>query len=106
MTEKPSDKQIEARNGLPDELKPIFDDFVADYKYAATLRHGRPYISYIVLADMIRAGWRLSAKPKPDREAYYKMLRERSDSEVQKARAMIHSQVISQANSQDKKSTP
>lgn len=63
MTEKPSDKQIEARNSLPDELKPIYDDFVADYKYAATLRYGRPYISYIVLADMIRAGWRLSAEP-------------------------------------------
>ena len=63
MAEKPSEKQIEARNSLPEELKPIFDDFVADYKYAATLRHGRPYISYIVLADMVRAGWRLSAKP-------------------------------------------
>ena len=63
MTEKPSEKQIEARNGLPAELKPIFDDFVVDYKYAATMRHGRPYISYIVLSDMIRAGWRLSAKP-------------------------------------------
>lgn len=63
MIEKTSEKQIEARNSLPDELKPIFDDFVADYKYVATMRHGRPYISYIVLADMIRAGWRLSAKP-------------------------------------------
>ena len=63
MTEKPSEKQQEARNSLPDELKPVFDDFVADYKYVATMRHGRPYISYIVLADMIRAGWRLSAKP-------------------------------------------
>jgi hypothetical protein len=63
MTERPSDKQIEARNSLPDELKPIFDDFVADYKYAATIHHGRPYVSYIVLADMIRSGWRLSAKP-------------------------------------------
>ena len=63
MAEKQSEKQIEARNSLPNELKPIFDDFVADYKYVATLRHGRPYISYIVLADMIRAGWRLSAKP-------------------------------------------
>ena len=63
MAEKPSEKQIEARNSLPEELKPIFDDFVADYKYAATMRHGQPYISYIVLADMIRAGWRLSAKP-------------------------------------------
>ncbi|MHC4111561.1 MAG: hypothetical protein ACYSWZ_06350 [Planctomycetota bacterium] len=63
MTEKPSEKQIEARDSLPDELKPIFDDFVSDYKYAATMRHGRPYISYIVLADIVRAGWRLSAKP-------------------------------------------
>ena len=63
MTEKPSEKQIEARNSLPAELKPIFDDFIADYKYVATMRHGRPYISYIVLADMVRAGWRLSAKP-------------------------------------------
>jgi hypothetical protein len=63
MAEKPSEKQIEARDSLPGELKPIFDDFVADYKYAATMRHGRPYISYIVLADMIRAGWRLGAKP-------------------------------------------
>ena len=64
MAEKPSEKQVEARNSLPEELKPVFDDFVADYKYVATMRHGRPYISYIVLADMVRAGWRLSAEPK------------------------------------------
>ncbi len=63
MAEKPSEKQIEARNSLPDELKPIFDDFVADYKYVATIRSVLPYVSYIVLADMVRAGWRLSAKP-------------------------------------------
>lgn len=48
MSDKPSEKQIEARNSLPEELKPVFDDFVADYKYVATLRHGRPYISYII----------------------------------------------------------
>jgi len=62
MAEKPSEKQVEARNSLPEELKPVFDDFVADYKYAATCRYGKPYISYIVLADMVRAGWRLSAE--------------------------------------------
>jgi hypothetical protein len=63
MEQKQSEKQLEACNSLPENLKPVFDAFVADYKYAATMRHGRPYISYIVLADMVRAGWRLSAKP-------------------------------------------
>jgi hypothetical protein len=58
-----SEKAKEARDNLPDDLKSVFDDFVADYRYAATLRHGKPYISYIVLADMVRAGWRLSAEP-------------------------------------------
>ena len=53
----------DARNSLPLALQSIFDDFIADYKYAATLRYGRPYISYHVLADMIRAGWRPSAEP-------------------------------------------
>ena len=62
MEQKQSEKQIQTRNSLPEELKPVFDDFVAYYKYAATLRHGRPYISYIVLADMVRAGWRRSAE--------------------------------------------
>lgn len=66
MAEKPSEKQLEARNSLPDELKPVFDDFVANYKYVATLRHGKPYISYIVLADMIRLGWRHSAESLTD----------------------------------------
>jgi len=63
VSENVSEKQIEARNSLPEDLKPIYDDFVADYKYVATMRHGKPYISYIVLADMIHAGWRLSAEP-------------------------------------------
>jgi len=63
MAEKPSEKQIEARDRRHDELKPSVDELVAEDKDAATMRHGRPYISYIVLADMIRAGWCLSAKP-------------------------------------------
>ena len=63
MEQKRSEKELEARNSLPEELKPIFDEFVSGYKYAATIHHGRPYISYIVLADMVKAGWRLSAKP-------------------------------------------
>jgi hypothetical protein len=64
MSEDRSEKHEEARNTLPDGLKPVFDEFAADYKYAASLRHGRPYISYIVLADMVRAGWRCSGQAK------------------------------------------
>lgn len=60
--EKRTPKHEEARKSLPDELKPVFDDFVADYKFAATKRYGSPFVSYIVLADMVRAGWRLAAE--------------------------------------------
>ena len=62
MDYKKSEKYIEALNSLSDELKPIFEEFVSDYRYAATARHGKPYVSYIVLADMVRAGWRCSAE--------------------------------------------
>ena len=68
MTEKISGKNSEARESLPDELKIFYDEFVSGYKYAATLRHGSPYISQIVLADMVRAGWRLSAEPYKDNQ--------------------------------------
>lgn len=59
-----SEKYIEGKNSLSDDLKPIYEEFVADYRYAATLRHGKPYVSYIVLADMIKAGWRPTQEPK------------------------------------------
>lgn len=44
--EKRTEKHEQARNSLPDELKPIFDDFVADYKFAAIKHQGAPYVSY------------------------------------------------------------
>jgi hypothetical protein len=68
MVNKNSEKYVKARDSLPEELKPVFDDFVADYKYAATVRHGKPYISYLVLADMVKAGWRCSAEPLEGKE--------------------------------------
>jgi hypothetical protein len=63
MAETRSEKDEQARNSLPDELKPIYDDFVADYKFAGTKHHGKPYISYIVLAEMVKLGWRIGAEP-------------------------------------------
>jgi hypothetical protein len=61
-----SEKHEQIRNTLADDLKPVFDDFVADYKFAATKHHGSPFVSYIVLAEMVRAGWRLGAEPCKD----------------------------------------
>jgi hypothetical protein len=60
--EKRSEKYEQARNSLPDELRLIFDVLVADYKFAATKNHGSAYVSYTVLADLVRAGWRLAEK--------------------------------------------
>ena len=62
-TEKRSEKHEQARNSLAEELRPIFDDFVADYKFAGTKHHGSPFVSYIILAEMVSAGWRLAAEP-------------------------------------------
>ncbi len=60
---KRSDKHEQARHSLPEELRPIFDAFVADYKFAGTIHHGSPFVSYVILAEMVKAGWRLSGDP-------------------------------------------
>jgi hypothetical protein len=38
--EKRSETHEQARNSLPEEPRPIFDAFVADYKFAGTKHHG------------------------------------------------------------------
>jgi hypothetical protein len=69
MTEgKRSQKHEEARNTLPDELRAVFDEIVEDYKFATAKRYGSGYVAYIVLADLIRVGWRHVADPLADKE--------------------------------------
>ena len=57
-----SQKNEPAKNSLPMELVPYFDQLVEDYKFSSTVHHGRGYVSYIILADLIKVGWRRSAK--------------------------------------------
>lgn len=64
--ERRTEKHERARSSLPPELVPVFDDFVADYRFFATKHHGSPFVSYAVLAEMVKAGWRLTAAPVPD----------------------------------------
>ncbi len=59
MTEpQRSEKHELARSRVPDELKDVFDEFVEHYKFAATKHHGSPFVSYVVLAEMVKLGWR------------------------------------------------
>jgi hypothetical protein len=64
MTEKRSEKHERARNSLPDELKPAFDELVADYKFATIQQFGKGYVAYGVLAELVRIGWRFMGEPK------------------------------------------
>jgi len=59
-------KHEKARNTLPDDLKPVFDELVEDYRFATVKRYGQGYVAYIVLADLVRVGWRHIAEPLTD----------------------------------------
>lgn len=61
---KRTEKHEKARNSLPDDLVPVFDDLVKDYMFFANTHHGSPFVSYIVLAELINTGWRVVARPK------------------------------------------
>lgn len=59
---KRSEKHEQVRNSLPEELRKVFDDFVDDYKFCGTKHHGSPFVSYVILAEMVKMGWRLAAE--------------------------------------------
>lgn len=58
-----TEKHELARRSLPEDLVPVFDDLVADYRFYAMKHHGSRFVSYAVLAEMVKAGWRLAEPP-------------------------------------------
>jgi len=62
MTEKKKDSHESVRDSLPAELQAEFEQLVEDYRFAAHTRYGKRFVSYVVLGDLIRAGWRRSAE--------------------------------------------
>jgi hypothetical protein len=65
MSEERSQKCEQSRASLPDDLKPVFDALVKDYKFAAQVHYGTVLVSYSILANLVRSGWRPSAQPIP-----------------------------------------
>jgi len=53
------------RDSLPEDLRSHYDCLVETYRYYAFMHYERPFVSYKILADLIRDGWRRSADPLP-----------------------------------------
>lgn len=51
-------KEDGALRTLPEELRPIFEELVVAYQGFAVAHHRMPFVSYLVLADLVREGWR------------------------------------------------
>jgi hypothetical protein len=62
ITNKNSPKYLEARESLPEELRPVYERLVAEYSFHTEVSYGQGYVSYRVLAALVREGWR----PPPD----------------------------------------
>lgn len=50
-----------ATAGMTPEQRAAFDALVEEYRYCAMLRARAAYVSYAILGDLVRAGWRRSA---------------------------------------------
>ena len=53
------------REALEPGLREYYDALVKDYRYYAFVNHRRSYVSYKVLADLAKAGWRNSTRATP-----------------------------------------
>jgi hypothetical protein len=55
-------EQEQVRTELPESVRPTFDQLVEEYRFHALLFHGRPFVSYKVLAALVSDGWRPSGE--------------------------------------------
>lgn len=65
MEEKPkrTPTYIAAEEMLPAELRPQFEQLVAEYQFASFKHHGMKFASPKVLAELMLMGWRSSVVP-------------------------------------------
>ncbi len=58
-----SEKYKAALEKLPEELKPIYEDLVEQYRFHTFQKYGQGYVAYEILALLVLDGWRCSVKP-------------------------------------------
>jgi hypothetical protein len=46
------------REGLDPDLRKDFDALVLAYRHYASIHHKQPFVSYKVLAELVKIGWR------------------------------------------------
>ena len=56
----------EARASLPEELRPVFDQLVKEYRFQVLVVHNSRMYAPKVLAELVRVGWRPSAEEVTD----------------------------------------
>jgi len=57
------------RDRLEPELRPTYDALVESYRFHAFVHHRQPFVSYKVLAALVRDGWRPTNHPPIDAPA-------------------------------------
>ena len=57
-SKKQSPRFVEARNTLPEEMRPIYDQMVEEYRFYALKHSGKAWVAYMVIAELVRSGWR------------------------------------------------
>jgi hypothetical protein len=58
MERSKNPKFVAARESLPEELRTIYDQMVASYAYYSLIHHRQEFVSYKIIADLVREGWR------------------------------------------------
>lgn len=66
-----SKSREEARNQLDEELRPIFDQLVDEYKFYCLQFYKNSFVSYKILAALVESGWHPSDKELSDSQHPY-----------------------------------
>ena len=53
-----SKKHEDGRQRVPAKLRPYFDEFVVDFRFASLKHYGTTMVSYEIIADLVLMGWR------------------------------------------------